>query len=157
MNIIEGDFVDIETDHGKVTTQAYLSKAMRPDTISITLGQGHTSYGRYAENRGVNPVNLLNGTSVGDAGNLNWSSGKVSINKTGNWEKLVKVQHSYSQDNRDIAQTIALSEIVKHDDHHDDHHDGHHHARDMYREYDYFIHKWGMNCLLYTSPSPRDS
>ena len=70
MNIIEGDFVDIETDHGKVTTQAYLSKAMRPDTISITLGQGHTSYGRYAENRGVNPVNLLNGTSVGDAGNL---------------------------------------------------------------------------------------
>ena len=148
MNIIEGDFVDIETDHGKVTTQAYLSKAMRPDTISITLGQGHTSYGRYAENRGVNPVNLLNGTSVGDAGNLNWSSGKVSINKTGNWEKLVKVQHSYSQDNRDIAQTIALSEIVKHDDHHDDHHDGHHHARDMYREYDYFIHKWGMNIDL---------
>ena len=148
LNIIEGDFVDIETDHGKVTTQAYLSKAMRPDTISITLGQGHTSYGRYAENRGVNPVNLLNGTSVGDAGNLNWSSGKVSINKTGNWEKLVKVQHSYSQDNRDIAQTIALSEIVKHDDHHDDHHDGHHHARDMYREYDYFIHKWGMNIDL---------
>ena len=28
LNIIEGDFVDIETDEaGKVTTQAYLSKA----------------------------------------------------------------------------------------------------------------------------------
>ena len=148
LNIIEGDFVDIETDYGKVTLQAYLSKAMRPDTISISMGQGHTAYGRYAKDRGINPVDLLNGESVGDAGNLNWSSGKVSINKTGNWEKLVKVQHSYSQDNRDIAQTIALSEVVHHDDHHDDHHDEHHAERDMYREYDYFIHKWGMNIDL---------
>ncbi len=121
---------------------------MRPDTISISMGQGHTAYGRYAKDRGINPVDLLNGESVGDAGNLNWSSGKVSINKTGNWEKLVKVQHSYSQDNRDIAQTIALSEVVHHDDHHDDHHDEHHAERDMYREYDYFIHKWGMNIDL---------
>ncbi len=147
LDIIEGDFVDIETDYGKLTTQAYLSKAMRPDTVSISLGQGHTSYGRYAKGRGVNPVNLLNGENLGDAGNLNWGSGKVSINKAGNWEKLVKVQHSYSQDNRDIAQTIALSEVLDHGDHHDDHH-GHHHARDMYREYDYFIHKWGMNIDL---------
>ena len=141
LNIIEGDFVDIETNFGKVTTQAYLSKAMRPDTLSISLGQGHTSYGRYAKDRGVNPVNLLDGQNIGDGGNLNWSSQEVSINKTGNWEKLVKVQNSYSQDNRDIAQTIALSEIVAHGDHHDDHHGEHHHARD---------------CLLYTSPSPRD-
>ena len=148
LNIIEGDFVDIETNFGKVTTQAYLSKAMRPDTLSISLGQGHTSYGRYAKDRGVNPVNLLDGQNIGDGGNLNWSSQEVSINKTGNWEKLVKVQNSYSQDNRDIAQTIALSEIVAHGDHHDDHHGEHHHARDMYREYDYFIHKWGMNIDL---------
>lgn len=148
LNIIEGDFIDIETDYGKVTTQAYLSKAMRPDTISISLGQGHTAYGRYAKDRGVNPINLLSGEDIGDSGNLNWSSGKVSISKTGNWEKLVKVQNSYSQDNRDIAQTIALSEVIAHDDDHDDHHGGHHEARDMYREYDYFIHKWGMNIDL---------
>ncbi len=64
MDIIEGDFVDIETDYGKLTTQAYLSKAMRPDPVSISLGQGHTSYGRYAKGRGVNPVNLLNGENL---------------------------------------------------------------------------------------------
>lgn len=146
LNIIEGDFIDIETDFGKVTTQAYLSSAMRPDTISISLGQGHTSYGRYAKDRGVNPVNLLNGNSVGDSGNLNWATNNVKINKTGNWEKLVKVQNSFSQDNRAIAQTIALSEVVSHG--HDDDHHGGHHERDMYREYDYFIHKWGMNIDL---------
>ena len=146
LKIVEGDFVDVETSYGKVTTQAYLSKAMRPDTISISLGQGHTSYGRYAKDRGVNPINLLNGEMVGDSGNLDWTSQNVSINKTGNWEKLVKVQNSYSQDNRDIAQTIALAEIVG--DHHEEHDGEHHEERDMYREYDYFIHKWGMNIDL---------
>ena len=147
LKIKEGDFIDIESDFGKVTTQAYLSKAMRADTISISLGQGHKSMGRYASNRGINPTNLIDGNKIGKAGNLDWSSTKVVIAKTGEWSQFVKVQNSFSQENRDIAQTIALSKLLK--DHHDDHHHGAHHAEhDMYREYDYFVHKWGMNIDL---------
>ena len=141
---------------------------MRPDTVSISLGQGHTSMGRYASDRGVNPINLLDGNEIGQAGNLNWSSTKVVIRKTGRWSQFVKVQHSYSQENRDIAQTIALSKLIKdhHDEKHEEHHNGKsygqdkghhdehhgdHHATydyDMYKEYDYFVHKWGMNIDL---------
>tara|TARA_B100000700_G_scaffold329277_1_gene450327 strand:- start:1890 stop:4889 length:3000 start_codon:yes stop_codon:yes gene_type:complete len=168
LKIKEGDYVEIESNYGKITTQAYLSKAMRPDTVSISLGQGHTSMGRYASDRGVNPINLLDGNEIGQAGNLNWSSTKVVIRKTGRWSQFVKVQHSYSQENRDIAQTIALSKLIKdhHDEKHDEHHNGtsygqdkghhdehhgDHHATydyDMYKEYDYFVHKWGMNIDL---------
>ena len=120
---------------------------MRADTISISLGQGHKSMGRYASNRGINPTNLIDGNKIGKAGNLDWSSTKVVIAKTGEWSQFVKVQNSFSQENRDIAQTIALSKLLK--DHHDDHHHGAHHAEhDMYREYDYFVHKWGMNIDL---------
>ena len=84
LDIKEGDYVDVESNFGKITTQAYLSKAMRPDTVSISLGQGHKEMGRYAKNRGVNPSNLLNGQNIGKAGNLNWASTTVTIQK--NWQ-----------------------------------------------------------------------
>ena len=120
---------------------------MRPDTVSISLGQGHTAMGRYASNRGVNPLDLLSPVTSSD-GSIDFTSAKVSISKTGKSEKFVKVQHSFSQENRDIAQTIALSALADHnEDHHDDHHGGHK-EYDMYREYDYFVHKWGMNIDL---------
>ena len=57
---------------------------------------------------------------------------------------MVKVQHSYSQENRDIAQSVALSKLLMDDHHEEEHHDEY----DMYREYDYFTHKWGMNIDL---------
>ena len=103
--------------------------------------------GRYASNRGVNPLDLLSPITSND-GSIDFTSAKVSISKTGKSEKFVKVQHSFSQENRDIAQTIALSALTDdHDHHHDDHHGGHK-EYDMYREYDYFVHKWGMNIDL---------
>ena len=71
--------------------------------MSISLGQGHKAMGRYAKDRGVNPINLLDGDITGRAGNLNWASTKVTINKTGEWAKFVKVQNSYSQENREIV------------------------------------------------------
>ena len=147
LEIEEGDIVQIESDFGKIQTQAYLTSAMRPDTVSISLGQGHTAMGRYASNRGVNPLDLLSPVTSSD-GSIDFTSAKVSISKTGKSEKFVKVQHSFSQENRDIAQTIALSALADHnEDHHDDHHGGHK-EYDMYREYDYFVHKWGMNIDL---------
>ena len=94
LDIKEGDFIDVESDFGKITTQAYLSNAIRPDTVSISLGQGHKAMGRYAKDRGVNPINLLDGDITGRAGNLNWASTKVTINKTGEWAKFVNVQNS---------------------------------------------------------------
>ena len=49
LEIEEGDIVQIESDFGKIQTQAYLTSAMRPDTVSISLGQGHTAMGRYIQ------------------------------------------------------------------------------------------------------------
>jgi hypothetical protein len=32
---------------------------IRPDVIAIPFGQGHAAYGRYANQRGVNPASLF--------------------------------------------------------------------------------------------------
>ncbi len=147
LDIKEGDFIEIESDGKTIVTQAYLTPAIRPDTISISMGQGHTKMGRYAQNRGVNPIDLLSIDLDSESGGLDLSSAQVTIKKTGNWEKFVKVQHSFSQENRDMVQVIPMEKLL-HDDHHDDHHGEHHKEYDMYREYDYFIHKWGMTVDL---------
>ena len=54
------------------------------------------------KNRGVNPIDLISNSIDSKTGGLDIFT-KVKIKKTGDWEKLVKVQHSFSQENRDIV------------------------------------------------------
>ncbi|MDD5435573.1 MAG: molybdopterin-dependent oxidoreductase, partial [Nitrospira sp.] len=49
MGIREGDIVFVESTVGGVHLPVYLYPGIRPDTVSIPIGQGHSSYGRYAE------------------------------------------------------------------------------------------------------------
>jgi molybdopterin-containing oxidoreductase family iron-sulfur binding subunit len=57
----------------------------------MPFGQGHSVYGRYAQNRGVNLARLL-GTRVNAAGDLALSSVKVKIKKTGRQKTLARFE-----------------------------------------------------------------
>ena len=59
LGITDGDFVEVTTQHGSVRAPAVLYPAIRPDTIAMPFGQGHTAYGRYAKDRGANAALLL--------------------------------------------------------------------------------------------------
>jgi anaerobic selenocysteine-containing dehydrogenase len=76
------DVVRIVSEAGALEVPVYLYPAIRPDTIAIPFGQGHTAYGRYAQGRGVNPFDLL-GLKFNEAGDLAFASMKVKIEKTG--------------------------------------------------------------------------
>jgi anaerobic selenocysteine-containing dehydrogenase len=69
----------------------YLYPAIRPDTIAIPFGQGHTAYGRYAEGRGANPLDLLE-LKFNQAGDLAFGSTKVKIEKTGVKRELSRLE-----------------------------------------------------------------
>jgi hypothetical protein len=69
----------------------YRYPAIRPDTIAIPFGQGHTAYGRYAQDRGVNLASLL-GIKVNAAGDLAPSSLKVKVEKTGRQRPLSRME-----------------------------------------------------------------
>ncbi len=58
LGIADGDLVEVTTQHGSVRAPAVIYPAIRPDTIAMPFGQGHTAYGRYAKNRGAS-VGLL--------------------------------------------------------------------------------------------------
>ena len=56
--IHDGDLVWVESDQGRVRTRVKLLPSVSRDVVAMPRGLGHTSYGRYAQGRGVNP-NLL--------------------------------------------------------------------------------------------------
>jgi hypothetical protein len=91
LGIENDDVVRVVSDAGELEVSVYLYPAIRPDTIAIPFGQGHTAYGRYAEGRGVNPLDLL-GLKFNEAGDLAFASMKVRVEKTGRKRELSRLE-----------------------------------------------------------------
>ena len=58
LEIHEGDVLTITSPQGSIELPAFLYPGLRPDVIAIPVGQGHTQFGRYAQNRGANPLRI---------------------------------------------------------------------------------------------------
>ena len=131
LGIERGDIVEVSTATGKVRAPAYLYLGIRPDTIAMTIGQGHRAvakleifdgkhndrvvtqwgYGRYARDLGVRASDLLT-AGTDNAGGFAMVSTKASLRKTGDNEILVSTEGSARQHGRGIAQAIPIAELM---------------------------------------------
>jgi len=59
LNIKQGDMIRLHSRHGSIDAPALHYPGLRPDVIAMPIGQGHTDYGRYASQRGTNPLSIL--------------------------------------------------------------------------------------------------
>ncbi len=91
MGLVDDDLVTITSEAGVLELPIYRYPAIRPDTIAIPFGQGHTAYGRYAEGRGANPADLI-GQHFNEAGDLAFAGMKVKIEKTGKKQPLSRLE-----------------------------------------------------------------
>lgn len=91
LGVENDDVVKIISEAGEVEAPVYLYPAIRPDTIAMPFGQGHTAYGRYAQGRGANPVNLL-GMHLNEAGDLAYQGMKVRVEATGRKQPLSRLE-----------------------------------------------------------------
>lgn len=91
LGVSDDDVVKITSPFGELEVSVYRYPAIRPDTVAIPFGQGHTAYGRYAQNRGVNPANLF-GLRTNSTGDLAFTSIKVKIEKTGRQRPLARLE-----------------------------------------------------------------
>jgi anaerobic selenocysteine-containing dehydrogenase len=82
LGLKDDDIVRVTSPFGEIEAFVYRYSAIRPDSIGIPFGQGHTAFGRYAEGRGANLASLL-GTQVNAAGDLALHGLKVKLTKTG--------------------------------------------------------------------------
>jgi anaerobic selenocysteine-containing dehydrogenase len=92
LGIADGDVVRVTSPNGEVEAIAYRYPAIRPDTVAIPTGQGHTELGRYARGRGSNPMKLV-GAEAGTTGaNLTWADVRVKITPTGEKKALARFE-----------------------------------------------------------------
>ncbi|MFQ5850152.1 MAG: molybdopterin-dependent oxidoreductase [Candidatus Binatia bacterium] len=113
LGIVEGDLVQLISPSGQIELPAHLTVGLRQDVVAVPVGQGHISYGRYAKERGANPITLLPARAEALSGGLRWSSTRVSIIRTGQRHRMASVEGHPSQLGRGIAQAIPLAEANK--------------------------------------------
>ena len=90
LGVRDGDVLSVKSPQGSLELPVYIYPGLRPDVISIPTGQGHTQYGRYAANRGANPLKLLASALDRDAGAVLRKSVRVSVAKTGRVELPIR-------------------------------------------------------------------
>jgi anaerobic selenocysteine-containing dehydrogenase len=83
LGIKDGDIVQVTSPAGELEAPACLYPAIRPDTVAIPFGQGHTDYGRYARDRGSNPLRLVGSQTDASGKSLAWGSIRVRLRPTG--------------------------------------------------------------------------
>jgi anaerobic selenocysteine-containing dehydrogenase len=90
LGIREGDVLDVESPAGSVRVPALIFPAIRPGVVAIPVGQGHAAYGRYAENRGVNPIHIVATLMDDQTGDLAWAATRVKLKNTGERMRIIK-------------------------------------------------------------------
>jgi anaerobic selenocysteine-containing dehydrogenase len=90
LEIHEGDVLTITSPQGSIELPAFLYPGLRPDVIAIPAGQGHTQFGRYAQNRGANPLRISQTSFDEMSGAVVQTGVRVSVAKTGRNERLIR-------------------------------------------------------------------
>lgn len=81
LGIHDGDRVRVESPQGSIELRARLWPGIPPQVVSIPLGQGHTAGGRWAENRGANPSELIAPLTDRLSGELATQSTRVRVRR----------------------------------------------------------------------------
>jgi len=112
LGVKQGEPLRVETSVGNVEVPAYLYAGIRKDTVAIALGQGHTSYGRYAKGRGINAVRLVPKSMDEAAGAVAYQGANAKLSRGTAAMELYQQQAEKSQHDREIAQIVPLAALL---------------------------------------------
>ena len=115
LGIDNGHKVIVRTAHGEATLPAFPYPGIRPDTIAIQLGQGHTGYGPYAREKGINALRLLGPEADPLSGALLHVQTRATIEHTGDWDRPVQSSRRLDDAGRQIAQTVSVDDARRAD------------------------------------------
>jgi anaerobic selenocysteine-containing dehydrogenase len=92
IGVKDDDVVKVTSLAGEITCQVYTNIGVPEDVVAIPVGQGHDQCGRWARNRGSNPMKLMQATAAND-GILNWGTVRVGITPTGQGLSLARLDN----------------------------------------------------------------
>ncbi|MEP7381512.1 MAG: molybdopterin-dependent oxidoreductase [Gemmatimonadota bacterium] len=111
LGVSAGDHVTVKTSTGSITAPAFVYLGIRQDTVAVALGQGHTAYGRYAKDIGINALDALGATWNG-AGGVSLTQARATVTRGGDRSDLVTTEGSARQHGRGIAQAMSVADLV---------------------------------------------
>lgn len=78
-HLADGEEVWVESPFGRVRTKVRTVAGLRPDVVNLPYNQGHTAIGRWAQDRGVNGLELLNPASEPFSGLAAFTNTRVKV------------------------------------------------------------------------------
>jgi anaerobic selenocysteine-containing dehydrogenase len=90
LKINTGDRVRVESRHGSIEAPAYVHPGAIPGVVSMAIGDGHTHYGRYASDRGANPISILAPAWEKATGVLVLGGTRVKMSRVGASRSLIQ-------------------------------------------------------------------
>ena len=110
-NIAQEDIIQIESQWGRLEAPVYVNKFVQPGLLAMSIGQGHQTFGRYAENKGANPFAILSPDAHQDSGGPIFSADHIKISRTVRTLKLAAMYGSRTQHERTFALTVGITEL----------------------------------------------
>jgi anaerobic selenocysteine-containing dehydrogenase len=92
LGLESNDIVRVISPEGEVRAIVYVYPAIEEGVVAMPVGQGHENYGRFAQNRGSNPVRLLVRAVEEETGALAWEATRVRIEPTGEKKQLARLE-----------------------------------------------------------------
>ncbi|HKD68503.1 MAG TPA: molybdopterin dinucleotide binding domain-containing protein [Candidatus Binataceae bacterium] len=104
LGVAENDIVRIASSTGTIELPAHVGNFVHPDVIAVPIGQGHTSYGRYAKDRGANTWQALppDRTTI-----------PIKASPTGQRRELISPLFSADMLDRPLVETMSLADYQK--------------------------------------------
>jgi anaerobic selenocysteine-containing dehydrogenase len=93
LDLADEDLVRVISRAGEVQAIVYVYPGIAPGVVAMPVGQGHEEYGRYAQKRGSNAVDLLVPAADEESGALAWAATRVRIEKTGKKRSLARLEN----------------------------------------------------------------
>jgi menaquinone reductase, molybdopterin-binding-like subunit len=87
-----GDIVRVESPAGSIEVPVYINPAAPPNVAAIPMGQGHRQYGRYAAERGANPIGIVAAQADTETGALAWAATRVRIEAVNRRERFPRFE-----------------------------------------------------------------
>src|SRR5256885_2764342 len=102
-----GDFLLLKSPFGAQKFPAWITRSVRPDVLAVPTGQGHSAYGRYAQDRSANAFELL-GTQVNSYGGRPLALG-ARARRTREHRKIVTTEGSPRERGQGTVEVLGLA------------------------------------------------
>ncbi|MNT29968.1 molybdopterin dinucleotide binding domain protein [compost metagenome] len=112
LGLADRDAVEIASPRGTLRARVFLNPGVHPGVLAMPMGQGHEAYGRYAEGRGVNPLDIVEPLEVAGTGGLAWGATRAKIAKAADAPSFTRMDKRSDPHEGHAPGTVSMRDLI---------------------------------------------